>query len=406
MFDIAKIRRDFPILKQKINGKELVYLDSAATSQKPIQVIKAIENYYLTTNANIHRGVHFLSERATLAYENAREKMRNFINANSTKEIIFVRGCTEAINLVAASFGRINFKENDEIIISNAEHHSNIVPWQLICEQTHAKLRIININDAGEIDLEHYQMLLNDRTKLVAVAHVSNVLGTLNPIKQMIQMAHEINVPVLIDGAQSIPHIPVDVKDLDCDFYTISGHKMYAPTGIGVLYGKEKFLEQMPPYQGGGSMISRVTFEKTDYADLPLKFEAGTPNIEGTIGLGVAIDYLSLLGMHSIAKHGDELMQYGTEKLSDIPGLRIIGTAQNKVAVISFVIDKIHPHDVATVLNSQNHVGIRAGHHCAMPLMERFQIPATARASFGLYNNKADIDALVVGIEKVKKFFR
>lgn len=404
MIDIEKLRQDFPILAKKINNRELVYLDNAATTQKPKQVIQAIDDYYLTMNANIHRGVHTLAERSTHAYESVREKFKNFINAKSANEIIFVRGCTEAINLVAASFGRANFEAGDEIVISMAEHHSNIVPWQLINEQTGAKLKVININNQGEIDLEHYASLLNSKTKMVAVAHVSNVLGTLNPVKTMIQMAHAKNIPFLVDGAQAIPHLPVDVQDLDCDFYTVSGHKMYAPMGIGVLYGKEKFLDKMPPYQGGGSMISKVTFAKTEYAALPLKFEAGTPNVEGVIGLGAAIDYLKATGMQNIAEHGNYLMQYATNKLNAIANLRIIGAAKDKVAVISFILDDIHPHDIATVLNEEG-IAIRAGHHCAMPLMEHFKIPATARVSFGLYNNLEEIDELVKGVEKVKQFF-
>lgn len=405
IINIDKIRQDFPILQEKINNKFLVYFDNTSTTQKPRSVISALENYYFHDNANVHRGVHKLAERATAAYENAREKVRTFINAKTTQEIIFVRGATEAINLVAQSYGRAKLKNGDEIIISALEHHSNIVPWQMICEQTGAILRVVNINDAGEIDLDHYQSILTDRTKFVAIAHASNVLGTINPIKKMISAAHALNVPVLIDGAAATSHSSIDVQDLDCDFYAFSGHKIYGPTGIGVLYGKAALLNTMPPYQGGGEMIKKVTFAKTEYADLPQKFEAGTPNIAGAIGLGAAIDYLIALGFENIMDHEQELLKSATTKLSAMKGLRIIGTAAEKVGIISFILDDIHPHDVATILDTEG-IAVRAGHHCAMPLMERFQIPGTTRVSFGIYNTTAEIDVLMTAINKVLQFFK
>lgn len=396
---------DFPILSQTVRGKRLVYLDNAATSQKPKAVIDAIRNYYERDNANIHRGVHLLSERATELYEAARGKVRSFLNAREDAEIVFVRGATEAINLVAQSFGRANVKAGDEVVISAIEHHSNIVPWQMLCEQMGAKLRVIPMTDAGDLVLEEYEGLLSGRVKIVALTHVSNALGTVNPVKAMIEKAHAKGIPVLVDGAQAVPHRKVDVRDLDCDFYVFSGHKMCAPTGIGALYGKRAHLEKMPPYQGGGDMIRMVTFEKTLYNDIPFKFEAGTPNIEGAIGLGAAIDYLSGIGMPRIAACEAELLAYATKVLGAIPGLRIIGTAREKAGVVSFLLGDIHPHDIGTILDQEG-IAIRTGHHCAMPVMERLGISATARASLAFYNTKEDIDALVSGLEKVRAIFK
>lgn len=403
--DFDKIRTDFPILGQSIRGKRLVYLDNAATSQKPKSVIQALEKYYENDNANIHRGVHLLSERATELHEAAREKVRAFLNASETAEIIFCRGATEAINLVAQTFGRANLKEGDEVLVSALEHHSNIVPWQMICQQTGAKLKVIPMNDRGELLLEDYEKLLSDRTKLVSVIHVSNALGTVNPVKEMIAKAHARGIPVLLDGAQSAPHMTIDVKDLDCDFFAFSGHKTCGPTGIGVLYGKRAFLEKMPPYQGGGDMIRMVSFEKTLYNDIPFKFEAGTPHIEGAIGLGAAIDYLTAIGMDRIADREAELLAYATEKLSQVKDIRFIGTAKEKAGVVSFLLGDIHPHDIGTILDQEG-IAIRTGHHCAMPIMERLHIPATARASLAFYNTKEDIDALAEGLEKVKAIFQ
>ena len=402
--DVLKIRQDFPILRQRVHGKPLVYLDNAATAQKPQTVIDAIHKYYSEENSNIHRGVHFLSERATEAYEDARAKVKQFLNASSTREIVFVRGTTEGINLVSQSYGRTFLKQGDEVIISAMEHHSNIVPWQILCGQVGARLRVVPINHDGELLVEEYRGLLNERTKLVAVAHVSNALGTINPVKQIIEMAHSYDVPVLVDGAQAAPHMQVDVQDLDCDFYAFSGHKLYGPTGIGVLYGKEALLEAMPPYQGGGDMISLVTFEKTHYNVLPFKFEAGTPHVAGGIGLGMAVDYLSRLGLEAVAAYEQELLTYATRSLSAINRLRIIGTAKEKASVLSFVIEGAHPHDIGTILDQQG-IAIRAGHHCAMPVMQRFGIPATARASFAFYNTKGDVDALIKGMDKVIEVF-
>ncbi len=403
-FDVEKIREDFPILKQRVHGKPLVYLDNAATTQKPRVVIEAIQKYYTEENANVHRGVHFLSEKATQAYEGARSRIRRFINASKDKEIIFVRGATEGINLVVNSYGRKYIQPGDEIIISAMEHHSNIVPWQMLCEEKGAKLRIIPMNDAGELLIDEYEELLNERTKFVSVVQVSNSLGTVNPVRQIIQMAHNYGIPVLIDGAQAVQHMPVDVRDLDCDFYVFSGHKIFGPTGIGILYGKERLLEVMPPYQGGGDMILSVTFEKTIYNTLPAKFEAGTPHIEGGIGLGVAVDYVSKIGLDAIAAYEQELLKYATEALSEIEGLRIIGTAKEKASVLSFVLEGVHPHDMGTILDTEG-IAIRTGHHCTQPVMQRFGIPATARASLAFYNTKEDIDALVRGIYKVKEIF-
>jgi cysteine desulfurase / selenocysteine lyase len=399
-FDVERIRADFPILRQRVHGKPLVYLDNAATTQKPQAVLDAVNRYYTTENSNVHRGIHFLSEQATADYEDARSKVRHFIHASNEREIIFVRGTTEGINLVAQSYGRSFLKKGDEIIISAIEHHSNIVPWQILCEQVGAVLRVIPINHDGELVLEEYKRLLNERTKFVSVGHVSNALGTVNPVKEIVALAHRHGAPVLIDGAQAVPHMKVDVQDLDCDFYAFSGHKLFAPTGIGVLYGKSNRLEAMPPYQGGGDMISLVTFEKTHYNVLPYKFEAGTPHVEGVIGLGAAIDYIENIDLDAVAPHEQKLLAYATEALAEIRGLRIIGTAKEKAGVVSFVLEGIHAHDVGTVLDREG-IAIRAGHHCAMPVMQRFGVPATARASFALYNKSEEIDFLVKGVHKV-----
>jgi len=403
-FDVEKVRADFPVLKQSVHGKPLVYLDSAATAQKPLQVIEAIRKFHEVDCANIHRGVHELSQRSTAAYEETRAKTKKFLNSRHTSELIFTRGTTEGINLVASSWGRKNVKEGDEIVISAMEHHSNIVPWQMLCEETGAVLRVIPMNDRGELIMEEYARLLTPRTKMVAVAHVSNALGTINPVRQIIEMAHANGSLTLIDGAQAAPHIAVDVQLLDADFYTFSGHKVCGPTGIGILYGKTKLLNAMPPYQGGGDMIRTVTFEKTTYNDLPYKFEAGTPNIAGGIGLGAALDYLTHIGLETIAAYEHELLVYATERLSAIPGLRIIGTAREKAAVVSFVIEGIHPHDIGTVLDRQG-IAVRTGHHCAQPLMDWFHVPATTRASLAFYNTFGEIDALAAGIQKVKEIF-
>jgi cysteine desulfurase/selenocysteine lyase len=402
--DVEKIRQDFPLLHQEVNGKPLAYLDNAATSQKPTQVIKALDKYYQEDNANIHRGVHTLSERATIDYEQARGKVRSFINANSEKEIIFVRGATEGINLIAQSYGRTNLKTGDEIIISEMEHHSNIVPWQLLCEQTGAILKIIPINDSGELILEEFEKLLSPKTKLVSLAHISNALGTINPIQSIIDRAHEHNAIVIIDGAQATPHTIVDVQALDCDFYVFSGHKLFGPTGIGVLYGKAHLLEAMPPWQGGGDMIKMVSFEKTLYNDLPYKFEAGTPHIAGVIGLGAAIDYVSATGLNAIAAYEHELLEYATEKILEVKDLRLIGTAQEKTSILSFVMDSIHPHDIGTILDHEG-IAIRTGHHCAMPVMTHFNVPATARASFAFYNTFEEVDRLIQALGKAREVF-
>jgi cysteine desulfurase/selenocysteine lyase len=404
VIDVYKVREDFPILKQHIHGKPLVYLDNAASTQKPKIVIDAICHTYLTEYANIHRGVHLLSELCTKAYEDTRLVMKRFLNARSTREIIFLRGTTEGINLVAQTYGRKNVGAGDEIVITAMEHHSNIVPWQILCEEKNAVLRVAPIDDRGVLQLDEYKKLLSGRTKLVAIGHVSNALGTINPVKEMIAMAHRQGIPVLIDGAQAAPHIRVDVQDLDADFYAISGHKIYGPSGIGVLWGKEALLDEMPPYQGGGDMISSVSFEKTLYNSLPYKFEAGTPNIGGTIGMGAAIDYVSGIGLDRIAAHEHQLLEHATYLMSEIPGLRIVGTAPNKAAVVSFVLEGIHPHDIGTVLDREG-IAVRTGHHCAQPVMERFGIPATARASFAFYNTIEEVDALAEGIRKVKEVF-
>ncbi len=402
-FDVERVRRDFPILTEKIHGRPLVYFDNAATSQKPRAVIEAERRFYENLCANVHRGVHWLSEQATQAYEETRVNLQKFLNAAESREIIFVRGTTEAINLVASAYGRKNIQAGDEIIISGMEHHSNIVPWQMLCEEKGSHLRIAPVLDNGELDLEAFEGLLNSRTRFVAVTHVSNVLGTINPVKRIIEMAHLWNVPVLLDGAQAAPHTPVDVRALDCDFYTISGHKLFAPTGIGALYGKAKWLEAMPPYQGGGDMIASVTFEKTIYNTIPYKFEAGTPNIAGTLGLGAAIDYLNGLNYESFAPHEHNLLTRATGAISSLEGVRLIGTSKNKASVISFVLDGIHPHDVGTILDREG-IAVRTGHHCAQPLMDRFNVPATTRASLAFYNTTEEIDALVKGIQKVKEF--
>ncbi|NOS75528.1 MAG: cysteine desulfurase [Methyloglobulus sp.] len=403
-YGVHSWRADFPILETSVHGKPLVYLDNAATTQKPLAVIEAESLYYRHDNANVHRGVHLLSQRATDAFEAARFKVQHLINAVSPDEIIFVRGTTEAINLVAQSYGRSRFKAGDEIILSRMEHHSNIVPWQILCEQTGVNLRIIPINNSGELELEAYNQLLNLRTKLVAVAHVSNAMGTINPVRAMIDLAHVHGVPVLLDGAQAIAHLPVDVQSLDCDFYAFSGHKLYGPTGIGVLFGKAALLEAMPPYQGGGDMIRSVSFDGTTYNTLPYKFEAGTPNIAGVIGLGAAVDYLAGIGFDALIEHELALLAYATQSVSDIPGLRIIGNALEKTAILSFVLEGIHPHDIGTILDRHG-VAIRTGHHCTMPLMEHFGIAATARASFALYNTRTEVDKLVEAIYHVKELF-
>ena len=402
--DINKVRADFPILKQSINGHPLVYLDNGATSQKPQSVIDAIVNYYTTTNSNVHRGVHTMSQQATDSYEGARSKVRQFINAGDDKEIIFTRNTTEGINLVAHSYGRQHVGPGDDIIVSNMEHHSNIVPWQMLCEEKGANLLVVPIDDTGELVMDEYEKMLSPRTKLVSITHVSNALGTILPAKQIVEMAHAHGAPVLLDGAQAVPHMPVDMKDLDCEFYVFSGHKLFGPTGIGILYGKAEYLEAMPPFLGGGEMIKSVTFEKTIYNDLPYKFEGGTPDIAGAIGLGAAIDYVNNLGFDQITAHEEELLRYGTEALSSIEGLRIIGTAEHKAGILSFVMDKAHPHDIGTILDEQG-IAVRTGHHCAQPVMARFQIPATARASMAFYNTKDDIDALVKGIDRVLEVF-
>lgn len=403
-YDIGKIRADFPILAEKVHGKTLCYLDNAATTHKPRQVIDELSKYYEKINSNVHRGVHTLSELATGAYEGSREIVRNFINAGSEKEIIFTRGTTESINLVAQTFGRQNLKEGDEVLITGMEHHSNIVPWQLICEEKKAVLKVVPINDSGEMLYEEFEKLLSKKTKIVSVVYVSNSLGTINPVKKIIGKAHSMNIPVLVDGAQAVQHLSVDVRELDCDFFAFSGHKIYGPTGIGILYGKKELLESMPPYQGGGDMISKVTFEKTSFNELPYKFEAGTPNIADAIGLGKAIEYVRSIGVQNIAAYEKELLDYATEKLGEIKGLRIIGQAENKCSVISFVFDDVHPHDVGTFLDFDG-VAVRTGHHCTQPVMDRFDIPATTRASFAMYNTKEEVDILANSLKKVLEVF-
>jgi cysteine desulfurase / selenocysteine lyase len=403
-FPVEKIRRDFPILASSVYGKPLVYLDNAASTQKPVSVIEAIQHYYTAEHSNVHRGVHYLSEMATQKYESARAKVQNFLNAGSEREIIFVRGATEAINLVAATFGKMKLQSGDEVLITGLEHHSNIVPWQMVCEEKGAQLRVAPIDDNGDVILDEFDRMLSGKTKIAAISHISNALGTVNPVKQMIEIAHRKNIPVLVDGAQAVPHLRVDVRDLDADFYVFSSHKVYGPTGTGILYGKAQLLEAMPPYQGGGDMIKSVTFEKTIFNDIPYKFEAGTPHIEGVIGLGAAIDYLNSLDWKSIQEYERTLLQLAEEELSIIDGLRIIGTAKEKAGVISFVLEGIHPHDIGTILDREG-VAIRTGHHCAQPVMQRFGIPATARASFAFYNTQEEVQSLFHSIQKVKEVF-
>jgi len=419
--DVDAIRAEFPILSTLVNGRPLTYLDNGATSQKPNAVIRKTDEYWRETNANIHRGVHYLSQKATRQYDEAREKIQVFLNSRNSKEVIFTAGCTASINLVAQTWGRANLKAGDEILISTMEHHSNIVPWQLIAEQVGAVVRAIPITDSGEIELDAYQGLLSEKTKMVAIVHVSNSLGTINPVAQMIRMAHNVGAKVLVDGAQAGPHLRIDVQALDADFYVLSCHKMYAPTGVGVLYGKQNLLEAMPPYQGGGDMIHTVSIEKTTYAELPFKFEAGTPNIAGVIGLGATIDYLAGVGSELLEREAGlaerldacfgwmeeregELLEYGTAVLSDIEGLTITGTAPHKAAILAFTLDCAHPHDIGTILDNEG-IAVRTGHHCCMPVMTRFGIPATTRASLGLYNTKEEIDRLAAGVRKVKEMF-
>jgi cysteine desulfurase/selenocysteine lyase len=401
-FDLERVRADFPILRELIHGRPLVYLDNAATSQKPEAMIEAIANYYRHQNANIHRGVHLLSQSATQAYEAARSAAQRFIHARDASEIVFVRGTTEAINLVAQTYGRRYVGRDDEVLITAMEHHSNIVPWQILCEEKGAKLLVAPMNDRGELLFDEFEKLLSSRTRFVSVAHVSNALGTINPVKQIVSRAHAWGIPVLIDGAQAAPHMPIDVVDLDCDFYALSGHKIYGPTGIGVLYGKAELLEDMPPWQGGGDMISSVTFEKTTYNKVPHKFEAGTPDIAGVIGLGAAIAYIEEVGLDAIGAHEHELLVYGADRLLAVPDVRLVGTAREKAGVLSFVVEGIHPHDIGTILDQEG-IAVRTGHHCAQPVMDFYGIPATVRASLALYNTKEEIDALASGIERVKE---
>ncbi len=403
-FDVERIRADFPILQLQIDGKPLVYLDNAASSQMPQQVIDRLVRYQTSEHANINRAVHYLSETATAEYQAARRKLQRFINAPEEREVIFTSGTTDAINLVMHGYGRKFIKADDEIILTTLEHHANIVPWQMLAEETGAKIRVVPINDAGELLIDEYENLFNERTKLVGVMHVSNALGTINPIKQMIAFAHAHGVRVLVDGAQAAPHLPVDVLDLDCDFYAFSGHKLCGPTGIGVLYGKAALLEKMQPFKGGGDMILSVTFEKTTYNTIPHKFEAGTPPIAAAIGLGAAVDYLLEIGMDAIAAHEHELLNYATDQVNNLPGVRIIGTAKNKASVLSFTVDGVHPHDLGTLLNQEG-IAVRTGHHCAQPVMARFKVPATSRASFAFYNTLAEVDALIAGIRSVQKVF-
>jgi cysteine desulfurase / selenocysteine lyase len=403
-YDVESLRAQFPILSRTVHGKPLVYLDNANTTQKPRVVIDRDRRYYEEENANIHRGTHWLSEKATEAYEGGRAKVARFLGAASPKEIVFTRGTTEAINLVASSFSQAFLEAGDEILITGLEHHSNIVPWQLACERTGARLVVVPITDDGEVPVDEFERRLTPRTKLAAVSHVSNALGTVNPVKQFIALAHARNVPVLVDGAQAAPHLAIDVKDLGCDFYAVSAHKMYGPTGIGALYGREEWLEKLPPYQGGGDMISSVTFEKTTYNELPWKFEAGTANIAGGIGFGVAVDWLSGVGLLAVAAHEHELLVHATGKLSALPGLTIVGRAREKAAVVSFTLENVHPHDIGTILDREG-IAVRTGQHCAQPVMDRFGIPATARASFGLYNTREEVDALMAGLSKVSEMF-
>jgi len=402
--DLNAIRQEFPILRQRIHGKPLVYLDNAATTQKPQAVIDRLVRYYGDENANIHRGVHVLSVAATDAYDAARETVRRFLNAADPREIVFVRGATEGINVVAQTYGRAHVREGDEIVISEMEHHSNIVPWQMLCEEKGARLRVIPITDAGELRLDAYEQLLSDRTRIVAITHVSNALGTINPVAAIVRLAHDRDIPVLVDGAQAIAHMPVDVQALGCDFYAFSGHKVFGPTGIGVLYGRLPLLDAMPPYQGGGDMIASVTFERTLYNDVPHRFEAGTPNIAGVVGLAAALDYVTAVGLHRVSAHEHELLAYGTEALSELSGLRLTGTAPAKAGILSFVLEGVHPHDIGTILDRDG-VAIRAGHHCCQPLMARLGVPATARASVAMYNTREEIDALVRALRTVREVF-
>jgi cysteine desulfurase / selenocysteine lyase len=402
--DVDRIREDFPILRQDIRGKRLVYLDNAATSQKPQTVIDAVTRFYTAENANIHRGVHYLSDRATVAYDEVREKVAHFINARTSREVVFTRGTTEGINLVAQSYGRTFLRPGDEVLITGMEHHSNIVPWQLVCEQTGAVLRAARINDAGELDLGSFEGLLTERTRLVAVVHLSNALGTINPVKRLISMAHARGVPVLIDGAQSAPHLAVDVQDLDCDFLAFSGHKLFGPTGVGVLYGRESLLERMPPYQGGGDMIASVTLERSTWAGLPAKFEAGTPMIAQVMGLGAAVDYVTQLGLDRISAWEHQLLTYATERIIGIEGLKVIGTAAQKASVLGFTLEGVHPHDIGAILDDGG-IAIRTGHHCAQPVMRHFGVPATARASFAFYNTREEADTLANGLVQIRRMF-
>jgi cysteine desulfurase / selenocysteine lyase len=402
--DVARIREDFPILSRQIRGKPLVYLDNASTTQKPQSVIDRVTRFYTEENANIHRGVHYLSERATAAYDEVREKAARFLNAGSSREVVFTRGTTESINLVAQSYGRTFLRPGDEVLITGMEHHSNIVPWQLVCEQTGAVLRAVPITDAGELDLSAFERLLSDRTRLVSVVHLSNALGTINPVKRMVELAHAREVPVLVDGAQSVPHLSVDVQDLGCDFLAFSGHKLFGPTGVGVLYGRESLLDRMPPFQGGGDMISSVTLERSTWAQLPAKFEAGTPMIAEVMGLGAALDYVTKIGGSGISAWEQQLLTYATQEISEVPGVRLIGTARNKASILAFVMEGVHPHDIGTVLNEDG-VAIRAGHHCAQPVMRHYGIPATARASFAFYNTRSEVDVLIQGLHRVRKMF-
>ena len=403
-FDVDRVRNDFPLLRTTVHGHPLVYLDNAATTQKPQAVIDAVRRYYEEENANVHRGVHYLSERATTLYEAARDGARQFLKAARREEIVFVRGATEGINLVAQSFGRQRVQPGDEVLISGMEHHSNIVPWQILCREKGASLRIVPINDRGELEVDRYESLLTERVRIVALTHVSNALGTVNPVKELVAAAHQQGIPVLLDGAQAVPHFPVDVTDLDCDFYVFSGHKLFGPTGIGILYGKATHLESMPPYQGGGDMIKSVTFEKTVFNDIPYKFEAGTPNIAGVVGLGEALRYVDGLDFAAVQEHEQDVLRYATEKLASVEGLRIIGTAERKAGVASFVMEAIHPHDIGTVLDADG-VAIRTGHHCAQPIMERYAVPATARASFAFYNTRGEVDRLVSSLQRVREVF-
>lgn len=402
--DVKALRKDFPILSQKVHGKALVYLDNAATTQKPQTVIDTLVRYYSEINSNIHRGVHLLSEKATAEYESSRHIVKDFLGAAHDREIIFTRGTTESINLVAATWGRTHLKSGDEVLITSLEHHSNIVPWQMLCQEKGAILKVAPITDAGDVVLDEFKKLLTPKTKMVALVHVSNALGTINPVKEMVGAAHDVGAVVLVDGAQAVAHLDVNVQDLNCDFYAFSAHKLYGPTGIGVLYGKEKLLNSMPPYQGGGDMIREVSFQKSTYNDLPYKFEAGTPDISGVIGLAAAIRYFKQWDHHELFAYEQEIVNYATERLKQCPGVRLIGTSATKVSVVSFVMEDVHPHDIGTILDQEG-VAIRTGHHCAMPLMERLNVPATARASFAMYNTREEVDALVLGIEKVRKVF-